>query len=269
MGSRLFDLVLYLMLFSVVRGIFDKTRLCLQCEINNYNSSAVRLKVLNRTSRVGCFIACVRYQLTHSSCRAFQFHRKQGLCELLPEVDLTCMAGDVVQGITFVGLSKCHFSPPLKSAIPENGTLCWVTDPHTKDGTVYERSPAGAVRYVTRVLHQGLYLPGFTHRKRFHSAGLDRVPFTCKFNIQYLTFEDPSQYNWEPFQVGDPIPSMAIIDGYWSEYTPQGQWFSSPQIPQHELKIMTGYFEGACNFYLSEYSHYGTTPSLVLNILIY
>ena len=220
MGSRFFALVLYLELFTMVHGIFYKTRLCLQYEISNYNSSAIRLKVLKRTSRVGCFIACVRHQHAQSSCRAFQFHRKQGLCELLPEVDLTCMAEDVAQGITFVGLSECRFSPTLQSAIPENGTWRWVTDPPTKNGTVSKKSPAGAVRYVTRVLHQGLYLPGFTHRKRFHSAGLDRVPFTCKFNIQYLTFEDPSQYNWEPFQVGDPIPSMAIIGGYWSEYTP-------------------------------------------------
>ena len=219
-GSRLFGLVLYLVLFYVVHGIFDKTRLCLQYEINNYNSSAVRLKVLQRTSRVGCFIACVRHQHTHPWCRAFQFHRKQGLCELLPEVDLTCMAEDVAQGITFVGLSGCHFSPPLQSAIPENGTWRWVTDPPTTDGTVYERSPRGAVRYVTRVLHKGFYLPGRTDRKGFHSAGPDRVAFTCKFNIQYLTFEDPSQYNWEPFEVGDPITSMAIIGGYWPEYTP-------------------------------------------------
>ena len=216
--TRLFVLMLHFVLYSVTHGIFNKTRLCVQHEINDYNSSASPLQTINRTSRGRCFMECVRHQYTNSSCRAFQFQSKYGFCELLP--DVTCMAENVTPGISFIGLSECRFAAPRQQAVPEDGNWQWVTDPPTMDGTITERSPSGGWRYVTRVLHQGLYLPGSTKGGRFQSAGPSRAPFSCNSNIQYLTFEDPSHFKWEPFNAGDAIPSTAIMGGYWPGYTP-------------------------------------------------
>ena len=237
--SWLFILMLYVVLCSVAQGFFNKTRLCVQHEINDYNSSASPLQTINGTSRGRCFMECVRHQYTNSSCSAFQFQPKYGFCELLPEV--TCMAENVTPGTTFVGLSECRYSAPWQPAVPEDGNWQWVTDPPTMDGTITERSPLGGWRYVTRVLHQGLYLPGSTKVSRFHSAGPHRVEFTCESNIQYLIFDDPSHYNWEAFNVGDPIPYMAIIGGYWPEYT-----------PLYILKVTTAQFNAIYFVYYNE-----------------
>ena len=94
-------------------------------------------------------LECVRHQYTNSTCRAFQFQPIYGFCELLPEV--TCMAENVTPGTTFVGLSECRYTAPRQPAVPEDGNWQWVTDPHTMDGTITERSPLGAWRYATTV----------------------------------------------------------------------------------------------------------------------
>ena len=211
--------LLSIVIFGATEDVVTKSRLCIQYEINNFNSSARRCKTLNGMTKADCFMECVRHQNKSCPCRAFQLHSHNGLCELLH--NLVCMTENETPGITFVGLSKCQLIPSWQSFASANqsGIWRWVRDPPTMEGTISFESPLGGVRYVTRSFHKGLYIPGW-YKFFFASWGPSNSMFYCTYNIQFLIFEDPSHYRWEIFHVGDPIPSAAIIGGYWRNGSP-------------------------------------------------
>ena len=138
----------------VAEEVMKKSRLCIEYEIDNYNSPALRCKTLYGMTKGACFIECARQQSRSCSCRAFQLHSRDGVCELLNNPN--CMTENETPDITFVGLSTCRFIPPWQPTTAPNQSLHWrwVTDPPTMEGTISLQSPLGGVRYVTRGLHK-------------------------------------------------------------------------------------------------------------------
>ena len=202
----------------VTKGGLLKKRLCFQYEIEDYNTSMTAFKKLPWMTRSTCFLECVRHQRGGSPCRGFHFRQEEGICELLPEEN-TCMAGNTEPGTTYVHLSDCKFVAPYRGLNPNPDPLPWVRDPTTLEGTLGFRSPMGRVRYVVRVLHKGMWLTGFGQFYKAYVAGPDGVNFTCRYNIQYINSSDPVPYNWVSFSVGDAVPSLAIVAGYWPNGT--------------------------------------------------
>ena len=198
-------------------GNFNKKRLCLQYEMHDYNSSRIPLKKLSAVTRSACFVECVRHQQGSSPCQAFHFRQVDGICELLPR-DITCMADNTTPGTTYVHLSECGSVAPWRRINPESGPLQWMANRH-RFGTLGLPSPLGGYRYVIRVLHKGLWLPGFATHKAYVT-----LPYggriTCRSNIQYINSSKPTPYLWVPFAVGDPVPVGAIVAGYWPNCTP-------------------------------------------------
>ena len=206
-------------LMSFTEGRFKKTRLCVQYEIDDYNSTMIPLKQISGVTRNACFIECVRYQQGISPCRAFHFQHSEGICELLSE-DNNCMPDTNSPGTTYVHLSVCQSVAPWRRRNPSPGSWQWVTKPVSMSSTIKMTSPLGAVRYVVRVLHKGMWLPGWGEHSRANVAGPDGVTFTCRPNIQYITFSDPAHRRWDSFVVGVPVPSAAIVAGYWPNGAP-------------------------------------------------
>ena len=206
-------------LISFTKGKFEKTRLCIQYEIDDYNSTLFPLKQISGVTRNACFIECVRYQRGISPCRAFHFRQSEGICELLPD-DNDCMPDTTSPGTKYVHLSDCQSVPPWHRLNPSPGSWQWESNPVSLSDAIKVTSPLGAVRYVVRVLHKGMWLPGWEQYSRANVAGPDGVTFTCRANIQYITFSDPARRRWDSFVVGDPVPSAAIVAGYWPNGAP-------------------------------------------------
>ena len=84
--ARAYILLLYFDIFStgmssVPDDFIKKDRMCMQYEIINYKSSARRCDVFTSVSKTACFMQCIRHR--QCSCRNFQFHSGDGLCEIL------------------------------------------------------------------------------------------------------------------------------------------------------------------------------------------
>ena len=123
-------------------------------------------------------------------------------------------------GTTYVHLSDCQSVAPWRRRNPSPGSWQWVTNPDSMSNTIKVTSPLGAVRYVVRVLHKGMWLPGWEQYSKANVAGPDGVTFTCRSNIQFITFSDAAHYHWDSFFVGGTVPSMAIVAGYWPNDAP-------------------------------------------------
>ena len=199
-------------------GVLEKARLCVQYEINDHNSSALRCDAFSSVSKIACFMECVRHQTCF--CSAFQFHSQHGFCEILGNEE--CMAKNKFRGVTFVGVSECKSTPLWQSTEPANGKWRWVIDPPGRQGAVEIASPLGRKRYVGRALHQGLFLPGYimSPRLTLSTGRPSGGKLQCTSNIQFLIFENSSHYSWKNFYVGDPIPFTAIVGGYWTDGAP-------------------------------------------------
>ena len=211
-------LLLYTVLFSVANGVIKKSRLCIQYEIKDYKSSLARLKTLNGTSRGSCFMECVRQ---HFGCRAFQFHPKDGLCELLPEVK--CMEEGTTAGTNLAGLSECKFLPFWLLTLPPNGNWRWVTDPPTLNKIIELVSRKGdAVEWIVHCTKDCICQDTSSIHASFQQDPMVPNSFA---NPKYSTW----YYNWQPFRVGDAVPVSAIIGGYRLEGT-----------PLYILKVLTG-----------------------------
>ena len=172
-------------------------------------------KKLCKVTQSACFMECVRHQQGSSPCRAFHFRHAKGIYELLPK-DITCMADNTTPGTTYVRLSDCESVAPWHRINPNPGPLQWIIN---RGAALRLRSPMGAYRYIIRVLHQGLWLPGYaTHQAC--TALPDGRRITCRANIQYINSSEPVPYRWVPFSVGDLVRDGAFIAGYWPNGTP-------------------------------------------------
>ena len=202
-------------LVLLAKGDHTKMRLCIQYEMEDYNSSMIPLKKLSEVTRGACFVECLRHQQGSSPCRAFHFRQVQGICELLPH-DVTCMAENMTPGTTYVHLSECDSVAPWRRINPDSGPLQWVAD---RDGALGFLGPFRRYRYVVRVLYKGMWLPGYATRTA-KTARPDGGIITCRSNIQYINSSEPAPYRWVSFSVGDPVPDGAFVAGYWPNGTP-------------------------------------------------
>ena len=126
-----------------------------------------------------------------------------------------------MSGAAYVHLSDCQSVAPWRRLNPSPGSWQCVTNPVLGSGLpISMTSPLGGVRYAVRVLHKGMWLPGWGQYSKVSVAGPDGVTFTCQSNIQYITFSDPAHRRWDSFVVGVPVPSAAIVAGYWPNGTP-------------------------------------------------
>ena len=204
------------MLLLAAKGNISKQRLWVQYIVDDYNSTMIPLKKLSVVTQSVCFVKCVRHQPGSSPCRAFHFRQIDGICELLPK-DIDCMADNMTPGTTYLHLTDCGSMAPWRSINPNPGPLDWVGN---ANGALSLTSPMRGVRHVTRNVHKGLWLPGYGKPWEATFIGPDGLQIICRSNIQYINASEPVPYRWVSFSVGDPVPTTAIVAGYWLNGTP-------------------------------------------------
>ena len=212
--TSLLGAVLWSTLVVFTKGDSNKTRLCIEYEMDDYNSTMTPLKTLTGVTRAMCIAACAHHQQDISPCRSVHFRPTEDICELLPEA-ATCMVDNTTPGTTYVHLADCETVVPYRGIKPNPGPLQWVAD---SNGALSLTSPQGGVKYGVRVLHKGMWLVGYGSTSDAHVAGPDGVTVTCTSNIQYI--KASTSYRWVPFSVGDPVPTTAIVASQWPGGSP-------------------------------------------------
>ena len=196
-------------------GVDVDNKMCLLYEFNNYASNNTEvIERFDGMTKPQCMLSCVR----NNSCVAFNFRRNDGNCELLETVE-GCMSHDITMGTIFVQLTKCDGTAPWKVMSQTLEKLQWREPRHIGDREVVR---ADAHRHVVRVLYQGVYLTGFIRDSInvVFVVDMNGNRIRCPLSVQVLTSVDSNDYSWLKYEMGDPIPSSAVVGGYGQDGTP-------------------------------------------------
>ena len=212
---RIFTLV-NIISMEISGGQVTKYKLCVQIELSDYRSVNVVIEKLTIIDKCECIFECVR----NVTCRAINFNTTDESCELLDAGDTNCMLENVSPGVQFIKLATCNFHLPVHAWRPEDHGWRWDMDPPTMENVVTVRSPRGAWRRVGRLLHQGMYLPGYMRANTAYTGLPDGSEVKCsRSQFQHLIFDSSVGYKWLSFYAGEPIPLNSIIGGYWHNHT--------------------------------------------------
>ena len=129
---------------------------------------------------------------------------------------------------------------------PPDGGWRWVrTDsPGNHDDLI--KLPGMTKRYVSRVYYDGFYLPGWYHPTSnlpFRAVSpKDKLNKKClPYSGEFLAFNDTSDYRWESFVAGFPVPEFAAAITVLQDGTPlYVVWKSFPGAPGYDL---SGYYD--------------------------
>ena len=196
-------------------GVIMKNNMCLLYEFDNYASGDTTvIERFGGMTRPQCMLACVR----NDSCAAFHFRRNDGNCELLGIVE-GCMSHDITMGTIFVQLTKCVGTVPWKVISQTLEKLQWKDPRHIGDREVIRKN---AERHVARILYQGIYLTGFIKddNNELYVVDMNETRIHCSQFVQVLTCADSSDYTWLKYEIGEPIPSSAVVGGHGQDGTP-------------------------------------------------
>ena len=134
---------------------------------------------------------------------------------------------------------------PWEKSVEDGGRWRWVrTDSPQSRGDVISL-PGVTVRYVSRLFHDGLYLPGWYHPAtdtpfRVVSPDDNQVQKCLPYSGEFLVFNKTSDYRWESFTAGDSVSDSAIAIAQLHDGTPLyvvHNTFRGP--PSYDL---TGYY---------------------------
>ena len=210
-------LTVTVMLVYLARGVFVKTKACVEFQLINYSVNVPLLGQRHGITRQECMTSCIR---SNVSCGAINFRSINGACEFLPYQ--TCMSlQETVEtgGTNVVQLGRCDgVSPGIGLLTPPEHRLRWLTLSEKGSRDVID---LGSGRSVARVIYKGMYLPGFTNKKGiFKAVDMKRNSITCSNEVQYLTIAAPTDYSWVKFTTNNSVPADAVIGGYWWDGAP-------------------------------------------------
>ena len=222
-----------LLFWRLTTTMHSKRRLCVDVEVENYRSDTFVLRTFVVGNKQKCFINCMR----ENTCKAYHFRYQDGLCDLLPKPDI-CQAQTTTNGTLYVELNTCGLFPPRKAFLPPVVNWKWVSDVTDLTGTVAKAS--SGTRYVSRVFERGVYLPGWwiTDRFGFRTVSPFRKDRSCYKRPGELLIFPKGGYLWVSFQEGGPVPTNAVMGGYWMDLS-----------PLYIVKITVGWF--MCSGYYS------------------
>ena len=196
--------------------VIMKNKNCILYEFDNYISSGTApIQRFNGTKKIQCMSSCVR----NNRCTAFHFRWNDGNCELLEIVE-GCMSHDITMGTMFVQLTKCDGTAPWKVMSQTLEKLQWINPHHIGDRELVR---IDAERHVARILYQGIYLIGFIRdaNNELYVVDMNGKLIHCSpLFVQVLTCAKSSDYSWWAFELGEPLPSSAVVGGYGQDGAP-------------------------------------------------
>ena len=241
--SILLGLTILLFFYQIIRAnaVARKRRLCVDYEIQHYKSTDEPLQ--NYTyirTRSLCMVQCVR----HSDCWAFNHHPDSATCILLPAAG--CMTLDGQHGYLYIHLSDCHMLPVKEIHRHSDGGWRWVrtNSPASRNDLI--KLPGQTIRYVSRVYHDGLYLPGWYHPAAdtpFRAVSIeDNQVVKCPPESgEFLAFNNTWDYRWQSFLAGDRLPNNAAAITYLRNGTPL--YFVKKSFPGTPGYDLTGFYD--------------------------
>ena len=153
---------------------------------------------------------------------AFNFRSGDGFCELLLELPEYYEPSDYA-GVVFTQLRQPDFRPPMakQSKPPDTSYLQWVACNSTTVPSSFNIKVSND-RYVALGFNRGMYLPAFWRTseklvKMFYPP--DEKSVRCDHGY-LLSIENPDQYEWAAFQIGNPIPVGSVSAGSHVDATP-------------------------------------------------
>ena len=199
--------------------IVFRRRLCVEYEIQDYQSMDEPLQIINDTeTRSRCMTQCVR----NAECWAFNYHTDSGTCIVLPATG--CMTLDRQLGYLYVHLSDCNMVPVREIRRPPDGRWRWVRTDSPASRNDLIKLPGQKIRYAGRVFIDGSYIPGWYLGSKYPFKGVspDDLKFRyCPQNTgELLAFNDSSDYRFENFQAGSPVPDSAPVISALPDGTP-------------------------------------------------
>ena len=118
-----------------------------------------------------------------------------------------------------IKLSECQKTAPWKVITPAWRKLQWM-EPAAVGSRSIIAVRSGTKRKVARVLHEGMYLPGFIKDGTFFASTMEDKMIKCSESFQFLTYQQLDDYMWMDFTVGNEVPLSAFVGGYWRDETP-------------------------------------------------
>ena len=204
--------------------IVFRRRLCVEYEIQDYQSIDEPLQIINDTeTRSLCMMQCVR----NAECWAFNYHTDSGTCFVLPAA--SCMTPAGQHGYLFVHLSDCNMVPVREIRRPPDGGWRWVRTDSPASRNDLIKLPGQHKRFVSRIFFDGFYVPGYY---KLGKNGVLATPFRMvtpqdklavgcpHYAGEFLAFNDTSEYRFDPFPAGSPVPASAPAISAWHDGTP-------------------------------------------------
>ena len=221
-----------------------KRRLCVEYEIQDYQSIDEPLQIINETeSRSLCMMQCVR----NVDCLAFNYHTDSATCILLPAA--SCMTLDGQHGYLYVHLSDCNMVPVREIRRPPGGGWRWVRTDSPASRNDLIKLPGQHKRFVGRIFIDGFYVPGYYKignkvlSRPFRGVTLqDKLRMNCPpYAGEFLAFNDTSEYRFVSFPAGSLVPVSAPAISAFHDGTPLYVIRKSfPGAPGYDL---TGYYD--------------------------
>ena len=205
---------------NYANSIVFRRRLCVEYEIQDYQSIDEPLQIINDTeTRSRCMMQCVR----NAECWAFNYHTDSGTCIVLPAAG--CMTLDGQHGYLYVHLSDCNMVPVREIHRPPDGEWRWVRTDSPASRSDLIKLPGQTKRYVGRVFIDGTYVPGwYIPGKTLPFRGVsteDLQNKNCLPNTgEFLAFNDTSDFAFNAFKAGDPVPDSAPAISVLHDGTP-------------------------------------------------
>ena len=149
-----------------------------------------------------------------SSLYGFQLiHVKNKTCILMPAVKCMASTSPNSSWYLFVHLQFCRQLPVWFSVRPADRGWYWIpTDDPSNDTVLVELNSAISIRYVSRTLYRGYYLPGWWRTKdnvfRYADPVTQDVAW-CRYG-ELLAFSNYFLYWWTSYIAGDSLPKCAL-----------------------------------------------------------
>ena len=218
---KMHGLISWVLLFCLLNPahcLLTKRRLCVEYKREHYLINTTYIATLHTETENNCMTSCVRLD----PCMAFNYHLVQKKCILMPQVQ--CMAPNSFNSswYLFVNLQSCKRQQVWFSVRPADGNWHWITtdDPSNNTDILH----VDGVRYVSRILYRGYYLPGWWNIKRRRLLFRTVDPATSQViscpRGEFLAFSGPLSYKWSPYTAGDPLPPCALILSQLLDGTP-------------------------------------------------
>ena len=240
-----------LLLGKFGRAAITKRRLCVEYVQKDARYNKTILAAFENVTEFECVRRCAR----HLKCNAYNLLRGHGLCEILHGLE-ACNETNYRHGFKYVHLGACEGHMPwavgARSGTTSASCLKW----YRPETLPVQACSAGMVTSpdqmacVALIFNKGMYLPGWfsqgIYGGTYRVITEDGQPMWCYNHGHVLRVVPECPVTWQPYTMGDPLPSEAGTVSTWKDGTPlffvtkfiNTQWYIGYLLPSVSRSYM-------------------------------